>query len=70
MSQRIFVFKTTELTLDGRPYLLAIPEGQITELRTTYGSHNMFTIVNGIKVNYSFDQLVKELGTVNNCFRE
>jgi len=68
MPQRIFVFKTTEVTSDGRPYLLAIPEDKITELRTVYGSHNMYTIVNGTKVNYSFEQLTKELGTVYNCF--
>jgi hypothetical protein len=68
MPQRIFVFKTTEVTSDGRPYLLAIPEDKITELRTTYGSDNIYAIVNGTKVNCSFERLIKELGTPHNCF--
>jgi hypothetical protein len=68
MEQRIFVFKTFEKILDGRPKLLAIPENQIKELSTIYGSQNVFVYVNGIKVDYSFDQLIKELGVRHDCF--
>ena len=68
MEQRIFVFKTFEKISDGRPKLLAIPENQIKELNTIYGSQNLFVYVNGIKVDYSFDQLIKELGIRHDCF--
>jgi hypothetical protein len=68
MEQRIFVFKTFEKVSDGRPKLLAIPENQIKELSTIYGSQNCFVYDNGIKVDYSFDQLMKELGVRHDYF--
>ena len=68
MTQRIFVFKTTNTTSDGRPYLLAIPEKQITEVRSVIGNTNTQAIVNGTRVNYSFTELVKKLGTSYHCY--
>lgn len=62
MTQRIFVFKTEKVTSDGRPYLLAIPENQITELRSVVGAHNVQLVVNGVPVTASFYDLINALG--------
>jgi len=62
MPQKIFVFETEQITSDGRPYLLAIPENQITELRTVFGGHNVQLSVNSIPVKASFNSLIDALG--------
>ena len=62
MTQRIFVFKTERITSDGRPYLLAFPENQITELRSVVGAHNVQLAVNGVSVTASFNDLIDALG--------
>lgn len=62
MTQRIFVFKTERVTSDGRPYLLALPENQITELRSVVGAHNVQLTVNGVPVTASFNSLIDALG--------
>jgi hypothetical protein len=62
MTQRIFVFKAEKVTSDGRPCLLAIPENQITELRSVVGAHNVQLAVNGVLVTASFNDLIDALG--------
>jgi hypothetical protein len=62
MAQKIFVFETERISSDGRPYLLAIPENQITELCTVFGGHNVQLSVNSIPVKASFDSLINALG--------
>jgi hypothetical protein len=61
MTQRIFVFKAEKVTSDGRPCLLAIPENQITELRSVV-AHNVQLAVNGVPVTASFNDLIDALG--------
>ena len=68
MTQRIFVFKTERVTSDGRPYLLALPENQITELRSVVGAHNVQLAVNGVPVTASFNSLIDALGERVNMF--
>jgi hypothetical protein len=62
MIQKVFVFKTKATHSDGRPYLLAIPENQITELRSIVGNQNAELSVNGTRVTASFDDLAEQLG--------
>jgi hypothetical protein len=62
MTQRIFVFKAEKVTSDGRPCLLAIPENQITELRSVVVAHNVQLAVNGVLVTASFNDLIDALG--------
>jgi hypothetical protein len=59
---RVFVFKTKKLSNDGRPYLVAFPETQITSLKTIWGGQHVQLEVNGVEVQESFEHVVKALG--------
>jgi hypothetical protein len=59
---RVFVFKTKKLSNDGRPYLVAFPEAQITSLKTIWGGQHVQLEVNGVEVQESFEHVVKALG--------
>lgn len=60
--QPVYVFRRVKTSTDGRNYLLAIPEDQIQSIESIFGSHNVYLKVNGIEVQGSFDELVKQLG--------
>ena len=60
--QRVFVFQTEEKSKDGRPYLMAFPESQITSLKTIWGGQCVYLEVNGIRMQESFEDVVKALG--------
>lgn len=62
MSQRVFVFRTKTLSRDGRPYLVAFPEAQITSLKSIWGGQHVDLEVNGVMVEGSFDKMVNVLG--------
>jgi hypothetical protein len=60
--KKIFVFKTKEKSRDGRNYLLAILEDQITEIKSIVGGQNVYLVVNGQEVSGSFEELIESLG--------
>jgi hypothetical protein len=59
---RVFVFTEKTQSLSGRPYIMAIPEDQITSVETQWGSQNIFLKVNGREVKGSFDNFINLLG--------
>jgi len=66
MTERVFVF-TEELTDKqrkdyARPRLWAIPESKIVSVESQRGSQNCYLVVNGIRVEGSFDKFVTTLG--------
>lgn len=60
--RRVFVFKTKEMSKDGRPYLVAIPEDQITSVKSIVGGHRVYLEINGIEMRESFEDFVSALG--------
>ena len=66
MTERIFVFTESESSMKGRlvtrPFMHALRENEIKEIRTQRGSQNCYLVVNGLEVNGSFDDLVNLLG--------
>ena len=64
MNERVFVFTENESDMKGktRPFMYAFRESEIKEIRTQRGSQNCYLVVNGLKVNGSFDDLVNRLG--------
>ena len=66
MTERVFVFTESESSMKGRlvtrPFMYALRENEIKEIRTQRGSQNCYLIVNGLEVNGSFDDLVSLLG--------
>jgi len=63
MTDRVFVFTETENSMKNKclrtsPFLYALRENEIKEIRTQRGSQNCYLIVNGLEVNGSFDDLV------------
>ena len=66
MTERVFVF-TEELTEKQRsdyvrPRLYAIPESKIVSVESQRGSQNCYLVVNGIRVQGSFEDFVTTLG--------
>lgn len=64
MTKRVFVF-TEDQSNDkstNRPLLWAIPEDQIEVVQSQSGSQNCYLVVNGRRVQGSFDKLVAALG--------
>jgi hypothetical protein len=61
-NKKVFVFKTKKKSKDGRNYLLAIPEDQITEIKSIVGGQLVYLVVNGQEVSGSFEELVESLG--------
>lgn len=68
MSERVFVFTESKASAQNshrgssRPRIYAIRESEIKEVRTQWGSHNCYLVVNGLEVEGTFDELVKTLG--------
>ena len=60
--KKVFVFKTKKKSNDGRSYLLAIPQDQITEIKSIVGGQLVYLVVNGQEVSGSFEELVESLG--------
>jgi len=57
---RILIFKTMP-EID-RPHILAIPEDKITKIESQVGSENCYCKVNGMRVDASFDEVIRLLG--------
>lgn len=66
--QRVFVFKTKKRSADGRPYLMAFPESQITSIKSLVGAQRLYLEVNGVETEESFEDFVKALGTRVNAW--
>lgn len=66
MNERVFVFTESESSMKDRlvtrPFMYALRENEIKEIRTQRGSQNCYLVVNGLEVNGSFDDLVNLLG--------
>jgi hypothetical protein len=45
---------------DGRPFLLAILESQLKEIRSICGGQNVYLVVNGTEVEGSFEEFLKK----------
>ena len=66
MTERVFVFTEAESSMKDRlvtrPFMYALRENEIKEIRTQRGSQNCYLVVNGLEVNGSFDDFVSLLG--------
>lgn len=66
MTERVFVFTESESSMKSRlvtrPFMYALRENEIKEIRTQRGSQNCYLVVNGVEVNGSFDDFVNLLG--------
>ena len=64
--QRIFVFKTEEKSRDGRPYMMAFPESQITSLKTVWGGQRVYLEVNGRCIVVEMVSILSNCGVIGN----
>jgi len=62
---KIYIFKTIEKSLDGRPYLISFPKDKIDKIESIYGGEEVELKVNGIEVEGSFNDLVKDFTPPN-----
>lgn len=62
MSKRIFVFRGKTSNKYERPFLYAIREDEIFELKSQLGSQHVYLQVNGIEMDASFEEVVNKLG--------
>jgi len=63
LPSRIFVFERVGPSGERRPRLLAFPEHEIKTIESQRGSENAYLLVNGVKVQGSFIDLIDALGT-------
>ena len=63
LPSRIFVFERVDPAGERRPRLLAFPEHEIKTIESQRGSENAYLLVNGVKVQGSFIDLIDALGT-------
>jgi hypothetical protein len=63
MNDNVFVFKLRRRNANDRYRLWAVPRHAIQTIETQMGSQNVYLLVNGVEVEGSFDEFIKQLGT-------
>lgn len=63
-AKRYFEFVKRKSNPETRSRLITIPEDKIEKIETIFGSHNVYCVINDIEVEGSYENLLKQLGTV------